>query len=47
LLLGSDKNSGTVDAPFATLTRAKKAAREEKPSWNGPITVYFREGAIL
>lgn len=46
VVLGSDANSGTISHPFATLARAKKAVREAKTSWNGPINVYFREGTV-
>lgn len=41
---GSDSNPGTISQPFQTIYKAKEVVRQEKNSWNGPITVYFREG---
>ncbi|TLS48332.1 DUF1349 domain-containing protein [Paenibacillus antri] len=44
---GSDANSGTIDAPFATLERARDEIRELKSSSGlpaGGVTVYVRGG---
>lgn len=40
--VGNDKNPGTRDRPFATLTRARNAVREMKR--NSPVDVILREG---
>lgn len=45
---GSDEQPGSVDAPFATLERARNAIRELKqtgPLPEGGVTVYLRAGA--
>ena len=39
---GSDSGSGTLQAPFATLVRARDEIRRLKPA--GPVTVYVRGG---
>jgi hypothetical protein len=39
---GSDFGSGTLQAPFATLVRARDEIRRVKPT--GPVTVYVRGG---
>ncbi len=41
---GSDSNPGTIDKPFATLTRARDAVREFKKGVPKPVTVFVREG---
>ena len=41
---GSDANRGTEDMPFATLARARDAARKLRQESPGPITVLVREG---
>ncbi len=42
---GNDTNPGTLEQPFATLVRARDAARElKKARTTGDITVYFRGG---
>ncbi len=44
---GDDKNPGTLEAPFATIQKARDTIREVKASGNlpsGGITVYLREG---
>lgn len=40
---GSDTNAGTIDAPFATLEKARNTLRTTKPA-NGGATVYLRGG---
>lgn len=41
---GNDKNNGTIDAPFATLERAKEEVKIIKSHSNVPICVYLRGG---
>ena len=44
---GDDKNPGTIDAPFATIQKARDTIREVRTSENlpsGGITVYIRGG---
>jgi hypothetical protein len=42
---GKDKNDGTLDKPFATLSRARDAVRElKKTKKDGTITVFIRGG---
>ncbi|MFD0618695.1 Ig-like domain-containing protein [Paenibacillus sp. GCM10027629] len=44
---GNDANSGTMDAPFATLEKARDAIRELKSTSglpDGGVTVYLKEG---
>lgn len=41
---GSDSNIGSIDAPFATIARAKKAVRENSLRGKRPIEVVLREG---
>jgi hypothetical protein len=42
---GSDKNNGSIKAPFATIERARDAVREDKlKSPESSYTVYLREG---
>ena len=41
---GSDSASGAVDAPFATLSRAQRAARQAVFAGALPVTVYLRGG---
>lgn len=44
-LSGSDKNIGSIKAPFATIERARDAVREDKlKSADYSYTVYLREG---
>ena len=44
-LSGSDKNIGSIKAPFATIERARDAVREDKlKSTEYSYTVYLREG---
>ncbi|MDP3443295.1 MAG: hypothetical protein Q8T08_10610, partial [Ignavibacteria bacterium] len=44
-LSGSDKNIGSIEAPFATIERARDAVREDKlKSTEYSYTVYLREG---
>jgi hypothetical protein len=44
---GSDSASGTVDAPFATLSRAQQAAREAVSAGALPVTVYLHGGVYF
>ena len=41
---GSDSSEGTLDAPFATLSRAQRAARQAVAAGTLPVTVYLRGG---
>lgn len=41
---GNDSNSGTKDAPFRTIAKAKEVVRGMLPSANGPIHVWIRGG---
>jgi len=41
---GNDSASGAIDAPFATLARARDAVRELKTHKKSDIRVYLREG---
>jgi hypothetical protein len=41
---GSDRNEGTIDAPFATIDRAKEAVRKALEQTDEDITVYLRGG---
>lgn len=41
---GSDSNSGTIDAPFATLPRAAAAARAIPRTSTSPVLIYIRAG---
>ncbi|MBL7649535.1 MAG: right-handed parallel beta-helix repeat-containing protein [Candidatus Hydrogenedentes bacterium] len=41
---GDDGASGTLEAPFATLTRARDAVRALKAQGEGGVTVYLRGG---
>lgn len=41
---GNDENSGTIDAPFKTLERAKAEVRKVNGDMTGDIYVYIREG---
>jgi len=46
---GSDAGAGTVEAPFATVARARdaiRALRQEGQALPGPVTVLLREGAF-
>ena len=44
---GNDKNSGTKNAPFATLAGARDAARQVKKISTEPITVFLRGGVYF
>jgi len=41
---GHDANPGTKEQPYATVTRARDAARKAKETTKGPVTVYIRGG---
>lgn len=41
---GHDSNSGTMQAPFATIDRAKRAARKARKNIVQAVTVWVREG---
>jgi len=41
---GNDANPGTIQKPFATLRRARDAARKARKAANEPITIYLRAG---
>jgi len=41
---GNDKNSGSINAPFATLDHARKAVQKLKKTKHGDITIYLRGG---
>jgi hypothetical protein len=44
---GNDKNSGTIDKPFATIAKAKEAIRELKKNKGldkDDVTVFLRGG---
>jgi hypothetical protein len=41
---GSDSNSGTIDAPFQTLSKARDAVRTINANMTGDIYVYLRGG---
>ncbi|HEU4682888.1 MAG TPA: right-handed parallel beta-helix repeat-containing protein [Nitrospira sp.] len=42
--MGSDKNSGTEDQPFASIDRAREAAKELSKEMNGDLLLYLRGG---
>jgi len=44
---GLDSNSGTIDSPFATLTRAAAAARDIPNRAPGDVTVFVRAGTYF
>ncbi len=41
---GSDKNLGTKEQPFATISRAKEAVFQSKQMHKGPVNVWIRGG---
>ncbi len=41
---GDDAQEGTMERPFATLERARRAVRERKSTTPGAVTVFVREG---
>ena len=46
---GDDANAGTLEAPFATLARARDAARATRAdgATDTPVTVYLRSGRYI
>ena len=40
---GNDKNSGTLDKPFATLQRAQQAARKQRSEDRGQKSEIYKE----
>uniref|UniRef100_UPI0032174330 PDZ domain-containing protein n=1 Tax=uncultured Draconibacterium sp. TaxID=1573823 RepID=UPI0032174330 len=41
---GNDTNPGTIEAPFASVERARDEVRNLKNKKSAPVTVFFREG---